>query len=70
MSRKNQIALHDQAAMVSAQLHAMLQHTFGGSREAFHTMGEDHKDSYLWACALLAEELEELIEAMGKAAKP
>lgn len=58
---------YDRATEVASQLTAMLNHTYGGSREAFHTMGEDHKDAYLWACARLAEKLEGLIGDLGKA---
>lgn len=59
----------DRANEVAGQLSAMLTHTYGCSREAFHTMGEDHKDNYLWACARLADELEGLIEGIVKAVK-
>lgn len=66
---KTTLEIIDRANEVAGQLNAMLTHTYGCSREAFHTMGEDHKDNYLWACSRMADELEGLIEAMAKAVK-
>ncbi len=57
----------DHAHRVSAQLCAMLQHTYGESSEAFQSMSQRHKDAYLWACSDLAEELARLIETYGEA---
>lgn len=57
----------DEASMVAVQLHALLEHTYGCSHEAFHDMSDRLKGNYLWTCANLAEQLSGLIEALGKA---
>lgn len=47
----------DRAAELSTQLEALLQHTYGNSAEAFHSMNDEMKDAYLWVCADLAAQL-------------
>jgi hypothetical protein len=47
------------------QLTALLQMTYGNARETFTDMSEDLQDRYMWACASMARESEELAEALG-----
>jgi len=39
-----------------AQLHAMLNMTYGNSSEAFNSMNYKLRDNYLWACTTMVED--------------
>lgn len=48
-------------------LRAMLDTVYGGGYESFKECNENIQDNFLWSCASLARECEQLTEAMGSA---
>jgi len=54
----------DALTQKSAQLHAMLEMTYGEARECFSNMNRELRDNYLWGCASLAHEIEKLANAV------
>ena len=55
--------ISDQIAARQKQLVALLAMTYGETGEAFRTMSEDLQEGYMWACAMLADEVRELTSA-------
>lgn len=55
------LALTDQLSARQAQLHAV---TFGSSGDAFRRLSPTYQENYLWACAMIAEEVRELFAAL------
>jgi hypothetical protein len=47
------------------QLKALLTMTHGNAGETFNDMSDEMRDNYLWACASMAGDCEELAEAIG-----
>lgn len=60
-------ALTDELAQKTAQLHALLQMTFGNASEEFNCMNVKLRDNYLWVCATMARDCEDLASALGPA---
>lgn len=58
--------LMNRVSGLSMKLHALLCNTYGGSGESFRSLNDDLQDSYMWACASLAGELEEAVTALGE----
>ncbi|MBS0355478.1 MAG: hypothetical protein JSR83_16455 [Proteobacteria bacterium] len=58
------LALTDQLSARQAQLQALLAVTFGSSGDAFRRLSPTYQDNYLWACAMIAEEVQELFKAL------
>ncbi len=46
------------------QLSAMLHLVFGEGLESFENMSDSIKNSYLWSCAMIADECKELSERL------
>lgn len=55
---KNDIA--SELTKKTSQLNAMLNVIYGGGYEAFQECEDKIKDNYLWACADLANEIDDL----------
>lgn len=54
------IDVQDQLHARLLQLHAMLTMTYGEGFETFDNWADSIKENYLWGCAMLAKECEEL----------
>ena len=52
----------DREVRIALQLEALLQHAYGVGGESFRALSDELQDSYLWACADLAEELSDLLQ--------
>ena len=48
-----------------SQLSALLNATYGNSRESFSSMNDTHQDNYLWACSNLADECRALFDELS-----
>lgn len=48
-----------------SKLVALLEHTHGGSAEAFDSMGEELRGTYLWHCTDVARECHQMAEQFG-----
>ena len=48
-------------------LRAMLDTVYGGGYESFKEHNENTQENFLWSCASIARECEQLAEAMGSA---
>jgi hypothetical protein len=58
------LALTDQLTARQAQLQALLAMTHGNAGDVFRRMDADCQENYLWACAMIAREVGELMEAI------
>lgn len=63
-STADALALTDQLTARQAQLQALLAMTHGNAGDVFRRMDVDGQENYLWACAMIAGELRELMEAI------
>lgn len=54
----------DQLDARQTQLDALLAMTCGESGKAFRGMSDDMQDAYMWACSMIAREIQELTEAL------
>ena len=52
----------NRAQALAEQLHALLVATYGLGGEGFRSLGHDLQDSYLWACADLADALRQALQ--------
>lgn len=57
-------ALTDQLTARQAQLQALLAMTRGNAGDVFRRMGTEYQENYLWACAMIADEARELMDAI------
>lgn len=57
------LAVSDQIDARQAQLTALLSMTKGAAGEVFRTMADPLQESYMWACEMLAMEVQELLSA-------
>lgn len=51
------------------QLRALLYCTYGNARETFAQMSDDIQDHYMWACADLAHDIVQSMEALAEAGR-
>jgi hypothetical protein len=58
---------YEALATKTAQLHALLEAAYGGGADNFSELSQETRDRYLWACADLASDCEELVQALGPA---
>lgn len=63
-STADALALTDQLTARQAQLQALLAMTHGNAGDVFRRMDADGQENYLWACAMIAREIRELMEAI------
>jgi hypothetical protein len=49
------------------QLEALLEMTYGGGSKTFNGLSQSLRDRYLWACADMARDCAELVDALGPA---
>ena len=60
----DRIDLTDQISELAMKLHALLCNTYGNCGESFRSLNGNLQDTYLWACADLAGELEKAATAL------
>lgn len=62
-------AMIDQITARQSQLAALLLVTYGESGDAFRTLPDTYQNDYMWACGMLADEIQALTSALSIAAK-
>ncbi|WP_079436298.1 hypothetical protein [Zoogloea sp. LCSB751] len=58
------LALVDQFSARQVQLLSLLAMTYGDAGDAFRRLSPALQDNYLWACSMLAREMQDLFEAL------
>ena len=61
------VAAYDHLSNRTTQLRAMLDMLWGEGYESFKLYNEDTQSNFLWSCAELARECEQLTNALGSA---
>jgi hypothetical protein len=56
---------YDRMSNKLSHLAALLAMTYGSAGEAFNEMSDVLRDKYLWACAEMAQDCEELADRVG-----
>lgn len=51
--------------ILTMKLTALLNHTFGNSGDSFRELDEGIQDSYMWACAEMMEEINDLASELA-----
>lgn len=60
----NAATISNQLHARQAQLSAMLAMTFGDAAEALRTLSDSEQENFMWACHMLATEIQELTCAL------